>query len=134
MDTSLNILPRDLIRDERDVDKMTLPVAAEYVETLERSGVGELGRIRVSYYSKFTYPLANFILVLLAVPIASVRRRGGQAAQIGIGLLVAFSYLAIMKMVEPFGYTGELSPMLASTLPHALFLGLAIIALISARS
>lgn len=134
VDTSLNIVPRDLIRDERDVDKMTVPVAAEYVSTLRRSGVGDLGRILVSFYSKFTYPLANFILVLLAVPISSVRRRRGQGAQIGIGLLVAFAYLAIMKVVEPFGYTGELSPMLAATLPHALFFVLAIAALVTARS
>ncbi len=128
-DTVLNIQPRDLMRDERDVEKMTVTTASEYVATLKRSGVGNLGRIMVSYYSKFAYPFANFILVLLAVPLASVRRRGGQAIQIGIGLFVAFGYLAVMKLTEPFGYSGSLPPLTTAILPHAIFFVIALITL-----
>jgi lipopolysaccharide export system permease protein len=132
-DTVLNIHPRDLLRDERDVEKMTVTTASEYVATLKRSGVGNLGRIMVSYYSKFAYPFANLILVLLAVPLASVRRRGGQAIQIGLGLFVAFVYLAVMKLTEPFGYSGALPPLTAAILPHALFLIIALLTLLRAK-
>ncbi|WP_243664590.1 LptF/LptG family permease, partial [Rhodothermus marinus] len=80
-----------------------------------RSGAGHLGRPLVAYYSKFAYPFANLILVLIGVPLASVRRRGGQAVQIGIGLGVAFAYLALQKLIEPFGY--------AETLPRCWWPG-----------
>ncbi len=125
MDTTLNLFPRDFARDERDVETMTVAVAQEYVESLQRSGAGNLGRTLVVYYSRFAYPFANLLLALMAVPLASRRRRGGQAVQLGVGLLTAFTYLAVMKLTEPFGYSGELPPALTAWLPHALFAVLA---------
>lgn len=133
VDTSLHILPRDLARTERDVESMTIPAAAEYIADLERSGVANVGRARVAYFGKFAYPVANLILVLIGVPLASVRRRGGQAIQLGMGLAVAFAYLAIQKLAEPFGYAGQLSPLLTAWLPHAAFLVVAVVLLVRAR-
>ena len=112
---------------------MTIPVAAAYVDQLRRSGAGNLGRTLVEYYSKFSYPFANLILVLIGVPLAAVRRRGGQAVRVGLGLLTAFAYLAVQKLTEPFGFSGELDPVLAAWLPHVLFLGLALLLLWRAR-
>lgn len=133
MDTTLRILPRDLARTERDVESMTIPAASEYIEDLERSGAGSIGRTKVGYFSKFAYPVTNLILVLIGMPLASVRRRGGQAVQMGLGLLVAFTYLAVMKLAEPFGYTGEVPPLIAAWAPHALFFLAALVLLVRAR-
>ena len=85
------------------------------------------------YHGKFAYPFANLILLLLAVPLAAVRRRKGQAMVLGFGLLIAFVYLATMKLLEPFGYSGTLSPGLTAWLPHAGFLLAAIFVLARAR-
>lgn len=121
LDTVLNVLPRDLERRERDVEFLTIAEAKSFVDALQRSGVGHTGRPLVEYYSKFAYPFANLILILMSVPLAVVRRRGGQAVQLGLGLGIAFAYLAFQKLGEPFGYAGDVSPMLASLLPHAVF-------------
>jgi lipopolysaccharide export system permease protein len=133
IDTTLRILPRDLARTERDVESMTIPAAAEYIEDLERSGAGSIGRTKVGFYGKFAYPFANLILALIAMPLSAVRRRGGQAVQMGLGLIVAFAYLAIIKLTEPFGYTGELRPLIASWMPHVLFFAVALVMLFKAR-
>lgn len=133
IDTLLAILPRDLARTERDVESMTIPAAAEYIEDLERSGAGSVGRTKVGYYGKFAYPFANLILALIGMPLSAVRRRGGQAVQMGLGLIVAFAYLAIIKLTEPFGYTGELPPVIAAWMPHVLFFTLALVMLFKAR-
>lgn len=133
IDTTLQILPRDLARTERDVESMTIPAAAQYVRDLERSGAGGIGRTKVGYYSKFAYPIANLILVLIGMPLASVRRPGGQAMQIALGLFVAFLYLVIQKLTEPFGYTGELPPAVAAWLPHAVFFVGALFLLVKSR-
>lgn len=122
IDTTLSLLPRDFARTQGDVDAMSITTAKDYLEALERTGANRLGRPLVMYYSKFSYPLSNLILILLAVPLASVRRRGGQAMQLAIGLVVAFVYLALMKLIEPFGYAGELSPITAAWAPHIIFL------------
>lgn len=122
IDTTLSILPRDLARSERDVEMMTVPEAREHIETLRRTGATGLGRPLVAFQSKFAYPFANLILIILGVPLAAVRRRGGQAVQMGIGLFVAFIYLLLMKLIEPFGYSGLISPEVAAWAPHAVFL------------
>lgn len=129
IDTVLKVFPRDLARTERDIETMTIPVAADYVDALQRSGTDGIGHAEVGYFTKYTYPLANLIVVLIALPLACTRRRGGQAVQIGLGLMVAFSYLAVQKLTEPFGYSGELDPLLTAALPHAVFLIGALVAL-----
>jgi lipopolysaccharide export system permease protein len=133
IDTLLQVYPRDFARTARDVESMTLPDAADYVASLRRSGVGGTGRPLVAFYGKFAYPLANVVLVLLGVPLASVRRRGGQAIQMAIGLATAFGYLVLMKLTEPFGYAGTLSPVVTAWLPHAVFLAVALVVLVRAR-
>ena len=133
IDTLLNVRPYDLARTERDVEAMTIPAAARYLETLQATGISMTGRSFVAYYSKYSYPLANLILVLISVPLAVRRRRGGQAVRIGIGLFVAFLYLAAQKLSEPFGYDGQLPPLVAAWLPHGVFFALALLLLASAR-
>jgi lipopolysaccharide export system permease protein len=120
LDTALAVLPRDLARSERDAERLTIPEAREYVASLRRVGAARLGRPLVGYHAKFAYPLANLILVVVGVSLAA-RRRRGPAVQLALGLLVAFVYLALQKVVEPFGYAEQVPPALAAWLPHAAF-------------
>ena len=133
MDTTLQVYPRDLARTQNDVAAMTIPAASEYLAALRRSGASHLNRPLVAYYNKFAYPLANLILVLIGVPLASTRRRGGQAARFAVGLLTAFLYLAAQKLTEPYGYTGQLSPAVTAWAPHLLFALVALAILWRAR-
>lgn len=133
IDTLLSIYPRDLARTGRDAEAMTIPAAADFVDALRRSGANNIGRTLVAYYTKFAYPFANLILLLISVPLASVRRRGGQAVQFGIGLATAFVYLAAQKLTEPFGYSGDLSPLLTAWLPHAAFALVALLLVLRVR-
>lgn len=133
LDTLLLVYPRDLARTERDIESMTIPIAADYVDALQRSGASNIGRALVGYYTKYSYPLANLVVVLIALPLAAVRRRGGQAVQIGLGLFAAFAYLAAQKLTEPFGYSGELDPVVTAFAPHALFFLVALFMLMRAR-
>lgn len=121
VDTTLHIYPRDLARSQTDVAAMTIPDARNYLLALRRAGVGDLERPLVAYYNKFAYPFANLILVLIGVPLSSVRRRGGQAIQFAIGLFTAFVYLSLQKLTEPFGYAGTLPPAFTAWLPHLAF-------------
>lgn len=133
LDTTFNLLPQDLARTERDVESMTITDAGQYLDELRRSGIAQMSRTMVAYYGKFAYPLANLILIFIALPLASVRRRGGQAAQLAIGLSVAFFYLALQKLTEPFGYSGELSPLATAWIPHAVFALVAVVMVLRAR-
>lgn len=133
LDTVLALTPADLAQSERDAERLTIPEARAYVSTLERTGTREVGRPLVIYYAKFAYPFANLILVLIALPLASKRRKGGQAVQLGIGLGVAFLYLSLQKVIEPLGYVQTLPPLVAVWLPHVVFAVVAGVLLLRAR-
>ena len=134
VDTTLNLLPRDLQRTERDVELLTIPEAEAYIAALRRSGANNIGRPLVEYWSKFTYPFANLILIVLSLPLAAIRRPGGQAIQLGIAFGVAFLYLVLQKIGEPLGYSGTLPPLIAAAMPHVVFAILAIVLVKRART
>ena len=133
LDTALNLLPRDLARTARDAEAMTLPETRAYLAAIARTGSGAIDAPRVAYYGRFTYPLAHVVLVLIAVPLAVRRRRGGQTARFAAGLFVAFLYLATQKLVEPYGANGRIAPLVASVAPHVPFLLLGLVLLWRAR-
>ena len=132
LDTALALRPRDLAQSERDAERLTLPEARAYVASLERAGVTERGRPAVATHAKVAYPVANLVMVLLAIPLAARRRRGGQAGQLALGLGVAFLYLALQKTIEPLGYVQTLPPVVAAWLPHVAFGALAVALLVRA--
>ena len=133
MDTVLTLFPRDFARTENDVQMQTIAETRDYIEALKRAGADQLSRPLVDYYSKFSYPFANLVLLILGASISSVRRRGGQAAQLGLGLVVAFVYLSSIKLVEPFGYAGTLHPLVAAWSVHLAFVIIGIVALVTAK-
>ena len=133
LDTALSVRPRDIAQSVRDTERLTIPEAKAFVASLERAGVTDRGRPLVDYYAKFSYPFANLILILLAVPIAARRRRGGQATQLGLGLAIAVVYLALQKMTEPLGWSETVPPLVAAWLPHGTFALAALALLVATR-
>lgn len=129
----LNLYPRDLARRSSDIFQLSYPDAFQYIESIERIGAGGTSLPRTQLYSRIAYPLSIFVVCLIGFSIASERRKGGRGFYIATGLAISIVYLAFMKIIEPFGYAGTLSPETASFLPHAIFLFIGIILLLFTR-
>ncbi len=128
-DTVLNLLPRDFAQSARDAEAMTVPEARAYVAAVARTGSGAVDAPRVAYLGKYAYPAAHVVLVLLGVPFAARRQRGGQTVRIAVALFVACLYLAFQRIAEPLGANGRIDPLVAVLAPHALFLAAALVGL-----
>lgn len=122
MDTTLNIYPRDLTRKTSDIYQLTYPEAQSYISAIERSGAGGVELPKVQLYGRYAYPFSIIIVSIVGFALASVRRKGGKGFYIAAGLAVSFLYLVMMKVIEPFGGQGAISPIVAATLPHLIFL------------
>lgn len=122
LDVGWSVFPRDLARTTTEVYQLTYLEAWQYIESLKRVGVGGLELPQVQFFGRLSYPLSILIVTLLGVSIASIRFSGGTGMHLGIGLAVSFLYLAMMKLIEPFGYSGLLSPAVTTLFPHAFFL------------
>ena len=133
LDTTFNLFPRDLARTTSDIYQLTYKDAADYIESIERSGAGGIDMPRVQFYGRLAYPFSIIVVIIVGFAFASVRRRGGKGAYLAAGLTISFLYLAFMKIIEPFGYYGALSPWLAATLPHIFFFLIGLVILFEAK-
>lgn len=132
-DTTLNLLPTDLARSSSDIYQLTYPKAFNYVESIARSGASGINLPRIQLFGRIFYPISLIIVTLIGFSIASVRRRGGKGVYIAAGLSISFLYLALMKIIEPFGASGELDAVIASAIPHSVFLVVGIVLLLKAK-
>ena len=96
-----------------------------YVEHL-RENRQQASRYEIALWTKFTYPLAVVVMMILAVPFAHVQRRiGGVGAKVFTGIMLGLGFHLLNRLV---GYTGSLYewPIVVSALlPSATFLVLA---------
>ncbi|MBN2731040.1 MAG: LptF/LptG family permease [Balneolaceae bacterium] len=132
-DTTLNVLPRDLARTTSDIYQLTYPKAYNYIQSIERSGAGSVGTPKVQFYGRLVYPLSIIVVSIVGFALASVRRRGGKGFYIAAGLGISFLYLVFMKIIEPFGGEGVLTPLMAVSIPHLFFFVVGVILLLNAR-
>ena len=122
----LNFNPEDLRKKQEKPDEMDYYTLKAFIQSQERAGQ-DTSRWQVDFYSKVSFPFASVIVVLFGVPFSSVRRRGGVGIQLGISLLVCFTYLIFMKVSQVFGYNGDIPPLLTAWTANIIFLVAAIV-------
>jgi lipopolysaccharide export system permease protein len=70
--------------------------------------------------SKYAYPFASFIAVIIAVPLAVRFGKKGRTLGIVLSVVVLFVYYAIVAVAGAFGRNGSLDPYLAAWLPNII--------------
>ncbi len=132
VDTTLSILPEDLLRRSNDMYQLTYPEAVHYLQSLKRLGIGDLQLPVVQFYGRVFYPLSIILVSMIGFTLSTGTQRHGRGVQIASGLVISFVYLTLMKITEPFGAEGILHPAVATFLPHGFFFIIAVL-LMSAR-
>jgi lipopolysaccharide export system permease protein len=121
IDTALNIKPMDFSRDPSFVGTMTSNELDNYIDLLRLQGSDELKLFLIEKYRRFANPFAVFILSLIGVTLSSRKIRGGIGMNIGIGLMLSFSYILFLQFASQFSLKGNLGPMLAMWIPNLIY-------------
>ena len=121
IDTTLTIQPSDFSRDPGFVGTMTYRELEDYINLLQLQGSDELKLFLIEKYRRFANPFAVFILTLIGVSLSSRKIRGGIGMNIGIGLILSFSYILFLQFASQFSLKGNLGPMLAMWIPNILY-------------
>jgi lipopolysaccharide export system permease protein len=121
IDTALNIKPSDLSRDPGFVGTMTYRELDDYISLLRLQGSDELKLFQIEKHRRFANPFAVFILTLIGVSLSSRKIRGGIGMNIGIGLILSFSYILFLQFASQFSLKGNLSPILAMWIPNIIY-------------
>jgi lipopolysaccharide export system permease protein len=121
IDTTLTITPGDFSRDPGFVGTMTYRELDNYISLLRLQGSDELKLFLIEKHRRYANPFAVFILSLIGVSLSSRKIRGGIGMNIGIGLILSFSYILFLQFASQFSLKGNLSPMLAMWIPNILY-------------
>ncbi|HPO61527.1 MAG TPA: LptF/LptG family permease [Candidatus Kapabacteria bacterium] len=114
-------------------EEMTFEEFREYIGLMQRGG-RDTRKQMIEYYSNYAFPFANFIVVLFAVPFASVRRKGGIAIQISAALIVSFVYLVSTKFSQTIGLTTDINPIIIGWSANFLFLIIGLIVIFKTKT
>ena len=121
IDTTLNIHPSDFKRRLNFMETMSVRELTDYIEQLEMLGESNIKAYKIEKHKRFANPFSAFILTLIGVSVSSRKVKGGIGMQLGIGLMVAFSYLLFLQFSSQFAIKGSLHPMIAVWLPNVIF-------------
>ena len=88
--------PKDFLKQRMDVNAMNLRQLHSYIKRFGGSGaVKTINNLRVDLHQKITFPLRNFIIVLIGLPFALMsvgKRKAMTFTSICIALVIGFLY------------------------------------------
>jgi lipopolysaccharide export system permease protein len=116
--------PQEFSGAEGMQKNMTLRELMAYIRNLRADGF-DAGRYSIDFYSRFTFPAVNFIMVVIGVPFAiTTGRKGGMATSIAISVAIAFSYWVVFAASRALGISGAMPPLMAAAFPDMLYLAI----------
>jgi len=121
IDTALIIKPSDFSRDPGFVSTMTYHELDDYIKLLQLQGSDELKLFLIEKHRRYASPFAVFILTLIGVSLSSRKIRGGIGMNIGLGLILSFSYILFLQFASQFSLKGDLGPMIAMWIPNLIY-------------
>ena len=107
-------------REEKPSDTMGFAELTAYIRSLESRGF-DVAKLRVQLHRKLAFPMVGFVMTLLAVPFSFIVARRGALYGIGIAIVIAIVYWAVLGIFEALGNNALLHPALAAWAPNLAF-------------
>jgi lipopolysaccharide export system permease protein len=120
-DTIINLKPYDFVEQVNDVEAMNYKELDKYIEQQKMIGSTNILFFEEEKYKRIAFPFAAFVLTLIGVSLSSRKVRGGTGLHLGLGLLVAFSFILFMRVSTTFAEGGLISPQIAVWIPNFIY-------------
>ena len=121
IDTLLRVIPSDFLIAVDDCEQMTTPALRKYVNRQKQRGMGNIQNFEIEYHKRFSMSFAAFIMTVIGASLSSRKIKGGMGFNIGMGLLLSFSYILFMQITSSFAISGTVSPFVAVWIPNIIY-------------
>lgn len=122
LDTLVNLTPQDIVIQKNEFETMTTPELDEYINRQKQRGVGNIQDFEIEYHKRFAALATSFILTLIGVSLSSKKIRGGMGINLGIGLVLAFTYILFQTVSSSYAVSGEMPVFAAVWMPNIIFM------------
>ncbi|HEY4798819.1 MAG TPA: LptF/LptG family permease [Bacteroidia bacterium] len=128
-DTVFEFQPSEFGRRENKVETMQTPELSAFIEGEKVKGASLIPYYEVEKYRRSAFPFATFVLTLIGASVSSRKVRGGIGWHIGLGLMIAFTYILFMQVSTTFAINGGFPASIAVWIPNVLYVFLALLML-----
>lgn len=128
----IKMQPTDFDRTEKGITALTNPELQDKIEEETASGNPDVRLWKVEYYQRFAFPFTSFVLIMIAVAVSSRKVRGGTGTHLMLGLLIAVTFVILVRFTTTFAQKATLDPLIAVWMPNFFFIILATVMLIRA--
>jgi len=127
LDTTITIEPRDFLISKDDEETMTSPELNEYISRQKSRGVANIEAFEIEKERRIAMCATAFILTVIGMSLSSKKVKGGMGINIGIGLVLSFSYILFTTVTSSFAVSGYTSPFVAMWIPNFIYTIIAIV-------
>lgn len=122
LDTVIAIEPRDFIISRNDQETLTTPELTTYIEKQKARGVANITQFEIEKERRVATTAAAFILTLIGMSLSARKVKGGMGINIGIGLVLSFTYILFSSVTSSFAVSGATSPVIAMWIPNVIYM------------
>ncbi len=121
LDTVINLTAFDLNQRDNIVESYNYRELNNLIEVQKMRGDKMVIYSQIEKQTRFALPFSAFILTLIGVSLSSKKRKGGIGMNIGIGLMLSFSYILFLRFSQMFVHAAIMPPWIAIWIPNMLY-------------
>ena len=133
LDTLFNFTIDDLMPVSYIAETKNLFELNDFIDDQQRRGASNVNVYVLEKYKRWALPISAYILTVIAVSVASIKRRGGMGATLAFGMFIGFIYVFFERIFGVLAKQADFSPLMAILIPNVLFGILAFIMLQRAK-
>jgi lipopolysaccharide export system permease protein len=122
LDTTLNLMPAELYIKKENYEEMTFSELHHYIKQEKLKGAEEIVFYDMEKQNRISSPFSMLVMTLIGVSLPSRKLRGGIGMHLGLGILLTFAYILLMRVTTVFATVGDLPPYIAAWIPNLIFL------------
>ena len=93
----------------------------EYITKQKKRGVANITQFEIEKEKRYAMTAAAFILTLIGMSLSAKKVKGGMGINIGIGLVLSFTYILFSTVTSSFAISGATSPRIAMWIPNVVY-------------
>lgn len=126
LDSIITIEPRDFLISATDQEILTTPQLSDYIKRQKSRGVANIQAFEIEKEKRIASTLAAFILTLIGMSLSAKKIKGGMGINIGIGLVLSFSYILFSTITSTLAVNDYTSAFIAMEIPNLVYLSIGV--------